>query len=241
MDLSSTSGVVGKISKSFPSVPPKFPSPEENRDCDEIQDVEIHARPWLSFASLSMHILATYTGDGENGTHVKPIPPSNVHHQTNFTNYIQRYSSSLSRGFKDEDWGIPLASGLVTVATYCLCRTSLLLATTVTKNCDRLDEWRCINARLQFCDNVLKTQKSHPDLTLSLTCLIISRAHSRPLPSPFSLARSYNISAVRVRHVVRNVMKRSGVAENEQGERRPRSLPSRIHPKIAMHPLPSFP
>ena len=116
--------------------PSQVPIPEENRDCDEIQDVEIHARPWLSFASLSMHILATFTGDGENGTHVKPIPPPNVHHQTNFTNYIQRYSSSLSRGFKDEDWGIPLASGLVTVATYCLCRTSLLLATTVTKNWD---------------------------------------------------------------------------------------------------------
>ena len=54
--------------------------------------------------------------------------------------YIQRYSSSLSQGFEDEDLGNSLHWGAPTVATYCPSRPSHHLVNNLTKNCDRLDE-----------------------------------------------------------------------------------------------------
>ena len=54
--------------------------------------------------------------------------------------YVQRYSSSLSHGHKDEDSGDFPGWWATTVASYCSGRTSQLLATTITNHCDRLDE-----------------------------------------------------------------------------------------------------
>ena len=56
------------------------------------------------------------------------------------SNNLQRYSSTLSQGFKVEDLGNSPGWWAATIATYCQSRTSQLLAKTVTKHCDRLDE-----------------------------------------------------------------------------------------------------
>ena len=53
---------------------------------------------------------------------------------------VQRYSSTLSQGFEDEDLGNFPGWWAATVATYCPSRPSQLLATTITKHCDRVDK-----------------------------------------------------------------------------------------------------
>ena len=55
---------------------------------------------------------------------------------------LQHYSSSRSQGFKDEDLGNFPGWQAATVATYCTSRPSQLLATTLTKLCDKLDDQR---------------------------------------------------------------------------------------------------
>ena len=53
---------------------------------------------------------------------------------------LQRYSSTLPQGFKDQTLENSPGWWAVTVATSCPSRPSQLLATTVTQHCDRLDE-----------------------------------------------------------------------------------------------------
>ena len=60
-------------------------------------------------------------------------------------NYLQRSPSSLLQGFKDDDLENSPGWQPATVTTYFPSRPSQLLATTVTKHYNRLDENRCLS------------------------------------------------------------------------------------------------
>ena len=85
---------------------------------------------------------------------------------------VQRYSTSLSQGFEDEDLWNSLGWWAATVATHCPSRPSQRLATAVTRHCGIMDEKCCIfesefvfplKGFLPFYSNVLPILKRNPE------------------------------------------------------------------------------